>query len=237
MRTGPMLEIMGDLVRTLVLIAMVGIILDMLVPGDNYRRYLRMVIGLIILLMVIKAISEFTGRDFADVFAMAEWSVTDDDDAGLIADQGQLMLEQNRQKAVHECQRVLGKYLRDRISDWEGWELTDLEIVFDHQPADGGRPDGARNIYEQFEDISLIKVFLAEPREPRAGNEQLEGGGRIRIEAIPPIDIGGRPKEDASSMEAEGDHTVAEPQFLQSRIAELLQVPTSKVKIVIVARN
>lgn len=238
-----MLEIMGDLVRTLVLIAMVGIILDMLLPEDNYRRYLRMVIGLIILLMVIKAISEFTHRDFADVFAMAEWSVSDDD-AALIADQGQLLLEQNRQKAVLECQRMLGDYLREQITDWEGWELADLEIIFDYQPADGGRFEPAQNIFEQFENISLIKVLLSEQGTgDGAGdgadndNAGIEGGGRIKIEPISPIDVGGRAREDASLKVVEGDPAIDEPQFLQSRIADLLQVAPSKVKIMIVARN
>lgn len=232
-----MLEIMGDLVRTLVLIGMVGIILEMLVPEDDYRRYLRMVIGLLILLMVIKAISGFVGRDFSDVFASAEWSIPESEVEAVVG-QGQLMLEENRQMAVRECQKMLGDYLREQVTDWAGWELADLEIVFDHRPQERGWPRSQpQNIYEQFENISLVKVFLTAPRadDGRAGN----GNGGIRIEAVPPVNIGGQSREEdvISADPGDDDATVVTLQPLQNRIADLLQISPTKVEIMITDRN
>jgi len=231
-----MLEIMGDLVRTLVLIAMVGIVLDMLVPEDDYRRYLRMVIGLLILLMVIKAISGFLGRDFSDVFASAKWNVADNE-VEAVAEQGQLLLEENRRIAVRECQKMLCDYLREQVADWEGWELADLEIVFDQNAAKERWPHRQpQNIFEQFENISLVKVFLTVPGADDGRVEDVNGG--IRIEAIPPVIIGGGPEEDVVSAEpADDDAAVVTLQPLQKRIADLLQISPAKVEIVTTDRN
>lgn len=57
-----MVALLGELSRNLVVIIFINVLLEMLMPQGQYHRYIRMVTGLIVVLMVVSAMSQILGR-------------------------------------------------------------------------------------------------------------------------------------------------------------------------------
>ncbi len=57
-----MVALLGELSRNLLVIIFINVLLEMLMPQGQYHRYIRMITGLIVVLMVVNAMSLVLGR-------------------------------------------------------------------------------------------------------------------------------------------------------------------------------
>lgn len=233
-----MIEILGDLVRTLVLIALVSLILDMLVPGDEYRRYVRMVIGFIILLVIINAVTEFTRRGQVDIFAIADIPVTTKEQ-NFLEEEGQNLREHTRQQVIQKYNRMVRDYLAGQIKQMGEWELTEIKIEFAKNLTETGRDPSETYLYAEFGDISMVKAFLtsnetAKPEDTAAGTDIT-----IDITGVPPVQIGDPPDEPESdhngdttdSLYENGDYN-REKTLIKEHIAGRLQIAPEKIEVI-----
>ena len=123
-----MLEIIGELVVALVLIALVSLVLEMLVPSENYRRYVRMVVGLVILLMVINAFSVLFRGERVSPHFLGNIPASTEGQQDFIVEEGTRLWELNQQQVINQYESVVKDYLREEINQWEDWNLIDLEL-------------------------------------------------------------------------------------------------------------
>jgi len=57
-----MLTILGELTRNLLVIIFLNVLLEMLLPQGHFHRYIRLVTGLVLILMVLNTMSLILGR-------------------------------------------------------------------------------------------------------------------------------------------------------------------------------
>ena len=66
------LETIGMLVRTLIVIAVLAVVLDMLLPQNQFRTYLKMVMGLLVIVAVLQVVGQTLDEEWlADLPALA----------------------------------------------------------------------------------------------------------------------------------------------------------------------
>ncbi len=238
-----MIEILGDLIRTLVLIALVSLILDMLVPGDDYRRYLRMVIGLIILLLVVNAITNFTRRGEVDIFAIADIPVSPAEQ-GLLAEEAQRIWELNRQQILMEYNRMIKNYLEGEVKQLGGWELTDIELEFANDQWDQqGESLSQAYTYADFGDISMVRAFISSTKNPEVEGAEIRSDISVTVTEVPPVQIGDRSNDhngyetETPDLNDENHDVNQEMSFIQDHIAGLLQMSPQKIKVIVVTED
>lgn len=230
-----MLEIIGELVRTLVLIAMVSVVLDMLVPGEDYRRYLRMVIGLIILLLVIKAVSDVTRREHAEIFAFAGFPLREAEQ-DIIAREGRRLWELNQHQTLEEYRNMIKGYLSTEINKRGEWELTELELIFSDNLFEEGGEYGFGGYHPQFGQIDLVRAYIARPRESVPGDPGARDGIWITVDEVTPVSIGdyaAEPGQEVPVPEEEIAAVAEDAETLRNHISSILQVPVETVEVVI----
>lgn len=115
-----------ELVRSLALIAIFASFCELLLPSSNFRSYLRLVVGLLVIAMVLQPILALkgTGLDIEGLLAMNSWSVpaVDSQDNSWVAEQ---TLKTVEQQLAAEVSEYLGYH-------YPGYQVSvSLDVSFD----------------------------------------------------------------------------------------------------------
>lgn len=169
-----MLEIAGNLARTLVLIVMVAALLDMLIPQSHFRQYLRMVIGMLVLLMVVNALANLTGRSLN--FVLPSFA-TEHTEYSRIQEEGRKLWEQSRELAIEQYRETLSLYIQEELKAFGDWELRKLDVLIEEDPGnpDFGRLNGARVFISPLKgdkDTGVSSPVVVDP--VRIGDHELD---------------------------------------------------------------
>lgn len=126
-----MLAVVGDLVRNLVVIIFLNALLEMLLPGGEYRRYIRLVTGLIVVLMVVGTIGALLGKAprLEPVMGEQEPPAVFGDSSGQAEDVEAIY----RQQVLRQCRERVTKLMEDEIAATGKWELAEAAIVLDEE--------------------------------------------------------------------------------------------------------
>lgn len=197
-----MLERIGDLVRNLVVVIFVAALLEMLIPQGSFSRYLRLVTGLLVILLVVTFIGTLVNRlpeelSFAPVTAAAG----EQDQA-----QGRQLWRLNQQKALNVYRSAVTKLIEEEILSRERWIPASISLRIEEDqtnPLFG-------SIYQ-----AVIKITSAPEIAAPADRS-------IRIE---PVKIG--PSSQAGQESMSG-HRVPE---LESALARRLQLPAELIEV------
>lgn len=199
-----MLALVGGLVRNLVVIIFLNALLEMLLPQGEFRRYIRLLTGLIVILMVVGTIATLLGR-----VPRIEPAFGGESPAAAPGEPGDGQAERleltGRRHLLEQCRAGLEQVLREELAA-KGWELVEAALVLDEDPASAafGAP----------RELSLLV----------RGRTAAAAG--VAPVAIAPV----RPGEAASGEEGAG---AGERQpALEKALADLLELPLEKVTVV-----
>ncbi|NLY39629.1 MAG: hypothetical protein GX044_10090 [Firmicutes bacterium] len=206
-----MLEICGNLARNLVLIVFVNLLLEMLLPQGHFQRYIRLVTGLIVVVLVVGAINVFLGK----VPAYFEAVPT----AALIAPQGadatrEQLLRFNRKQALSLYTAFLEEAVRREVEQEGLWSLVEMELMLEDDPE-----------HARYGDLYRLKVAV---KKAAAG-----AGGEVEAVRVDPVTM--EPTEPG----ADDGAAVDEPQrqrvaALERALAERLQLAPGIVTVTVV---
>lgn len=198
------METVRVLVHNLIIIGVLAVFLEMLLPVGDMRRYLRMVMGFLIIIAVLQAIGNMVHHEFGREFLLP---AVDENGSRLedIMTAGQALLEENRGKALEEYRRGVAGQVLALARLKEGVKVADAEVEVDTNP------DG--NGFGQLKEIRLVVT-----------------GSEPQTEMIEPVtvQVGEKPAGELPG-EAVSDQLQAD---LVAAIAGFYGLPCDRVKIV-----
>jgi len=136
-----MSALISGLIRNLVVIIFLNLLLEMMLPRGEFHRYIRLVTGLIVILMVVGTMSVLVRRvpelepALAAPFAGAGGGAA-------AAEQVEKAGEAYRRQVLQQCRAALEVQLRKEIAAWGEWELAEAAIVLeeDYNSGSFGEP-------------------------------------------------------------------------------------------------
>ncbi len=155
------MEVIRSLVQNLVVIIILAMFLEMLLPAGEMRKYVKMVMGLLIIIAVVQAVGDLTRWDYhTDMPSLTQ--KTDEKAVTRIMEAGKSITSEQRQKAVEQYREGLAGQIMALTGT--GKEATVLEVEVNVQSKEGE---------VDFGRINEVVLYVA--REPgTAGQEQKE---------------------------------------------------------------
>ena len=162
------MDVLRQLIQTIVVIVILAVFLEMLLPRGDMRRYVKMVMGLLIIVAVLQSVTGVINsdvlRDIPDVTeARSGYQPVPLED---IMAAGQSLSDANRQEAAQQYSRGIARQVMSLAA-----LNNDLQVV-----------DASVQLHESTNEISSITVFCSsgakQPPTPTAqDNAGLDGSG------------------------------------------------------------
>ncbi len=197
-----MMELLGGLARNLIIVVFVHTLLEMLSPQGQFHRYIRLVTGLIVILMVVSAISALLGRLPAESAA----AVPGPDPGTEAGEQAARLWRLNRERSLSVYREALHEVVREEIEASGQWVVVETRFVLEEDP-----------YAEQFGVIRRMEVRVRE-----AGN----GAGAIEPVRIEPMSPEPEPGAGGQAEPADPIDPAARP-----RLADLEQALVRRLQL------
>jgi len=179
------LETLRLLVQNLIIIVILAVILEMLLPNGEMRRYTKMVLGLMVVVAVVQAMHGLSG---GILFREAEeytWrSPPGPEKAADILDRGRRLEAENRRKAVDQYKKGVERQISALVGQDENIMLVgaDLKIQDDPEKKDFGRIQEVTLILGRDGGTGSVKpvnvtVDVDKARNPAGGDPPPEYSG------------------------------------------------------------
>ena len=201
-----MIDTIGGMVQTLVVVVVIATILDMLLPQNRFQQYLRLVVGMLVLLIIINAIAGLLGRGEQ---YLEEAVFLPEEEIEEISGKGEEMWEENQQAIIEEYRHRLEEYIEEGLQA-EGWQLHRLHLEIEE---DFNSPEFGR--------IRKVEAGVTplEEEEERTTNGEIE---RLKVE---PVRIG---EEEGKETEESRWEPLPEQ---QREVASRLGIRAEKVRV------
>jgi len=92
-------ELIRELIQTIIVIVVLGVLVEMLLPSGDMRRYVKMVMGLLIIMAILQAAADVVNSDFMQEVPAVTVSETGTPPMEDIMAAGQELAGQDREKA------------------------------------------------------------------------------------------------------------------------------------------
>lgn len=106
------METLQNLVRELVILVILGVFLELLLPEGDFRRYVRMVLGLLIIVSVLQAAVSFWHRDLATDLSWVSLGQPDQATTGEIIREGERLWDRGQSQAMGKYEEGLARQIR-----------------------------------------------------------------------------------------------------------------------------
>lgn len=198
------MAVLAELVRNLVVVIFINMLLEMLLPHGQFQRYIRLITGLIVILLVINTFNTLLGRPFRagdviDVMAVPEPAADRET-------RGMELWRHNQTSALAVYRDSLRELLRSEIESDGRWVLRDAIFELEEDPDK-----------DTFGAIYRVGVTV----------EASDGGtgGGIEPVTIEPVVIGSRMQEQEEDI-----HLERVPE-LEQALARLLHLDPAVVTV------
>jgi len=175
-------EVIRNLVQNLIVIIILAMFLEMLLPAGEMRKYVKMVMGLLIIIAVVQAVGDLARWDYqADLPSLAQKA--DEKTAAGILEAGKKISSEQRQKAVEQYREGLANQIMALTRTARDTTVLGVEVNVQSKESE---PDFGR----------IDKVVLYVAREPGTAEEKKSvSAGEV---APVVVRVAGRnnPKED-----------------------------------------
>lgn len=197
-----MSAVVGDLIRNLVVIIFLNALLEMLLPQGEFHRYIRLITGLIVILMVVGTIAALTGRLSRLEPAAVPEAGAGEGAAALRGDED-VSAAYSRQ-VLQRCRSVLESMIDEEVAASGEWRLEEVNVILE----------------EDYSSSSFGTPLRVELRVRAAG----AGEGRVDPVSIEEVTVGlqDKPAEGPPS----GPHFLPE---LEQSLAGLLGLSSQQV--------
>lgn len=174
-----MSAVVGDLIRNLVVIIFLNALLEMLLPQGEFHRYIRLITGLIVILMVVGTIAALTGRLSRLEPAAVPEAGAGEGAAALRGDED-VSAAYSRQ-VLQRCRSVLESMIDEEVAASGEWRLEEVNVILE----------------EDYSSSSFGTPLRVELRVRAAG----AGEGRVDPVSIEEVTVGlqDKPAEGAPS--------------------------------------
>lgn len=173
-----MIELLKELTRNLVLLLLLATFLEMLLPKSHLSRYIRLVVGLFVLLTILQPLTELLDRQENIRLPIRE---PPQEQLEAIINRGVQLGEQYKQTALHAAQERLEQQLEAMLYLAHGMDGVKVDLTLEHHEETGPRIKHA-----------AILITLPSPQEPETGT---------RIAKVEPVLIGEEPNRKAVQKE------------------------------------
>lgn len=207
-----MSSVMGDLVRNLIIIIFLNALLEMMLPRGEFHRYIRLVTGLIVILLVVSAIGALMGGIPRLEPVIAANPVEAENSAlTLTAREHDGVGSAYSRQVLVQCRTALENLLSEEIAARGEWRLAEARLLLDE--------DGSCGSFGAPLQIDLLVKA--------AGGER----GRVIPVSIEPVAVG--EERDAAGDAADG--SAAGPPLtlpeLERSLAALLKISPAQVTV------
>jgi stage III sporulation protein AF len=202
-----MSAVIGDLIRNLVVIIFLNALLEMMLPRGEFHRYIRLVTGLIVILMVVGTIAALIGKlPRLEPVVAARTAAADSTAAPGRQSEG-VSAAYSRQ-VLQQCRAALEIMLREEIAASGKWQLVEAVLILeeDYRSSSFGTP---------------LKVDLLV--KAAAGKSD-----RIAPVSIEPVAVG--PQESAAENTSGPDLRLPE---MEQSLAGLLELSPAQVTVTV----
>ncbi len=157
-----MIDSIGNLIRYIVILIFLATLLEMILPHGQFRRYLRMLVGILLILTILSPIQNIMriapGWD-APVFLAAP---SGKEDLALILQRGEKLREEGYKDAVVNYRYHLFTIVEKLLTQEFSAELLELRVTLDEDP--------------QSTEFGAIKNMVVVACEKRSASSSTENG-------------------------------------------------------------
>lgn len=143
------METLRVLVQNLIILVILAILLEMLLPGGEMRRYIKMVLGLMVIVAVIQGINGLSGGGLFKEVEEYAWRQGSEDKGKLdILQKGKLLDEENKRRAMEQYRSGLEKQVAGLAGLDGKIKLSGAVVKIQDDPAKGD--------YGKIKEINLL---------------------------------------------------------------------------------
>lgn len=201
------METLRLLVQNLIIIIVLAVLLEMILPDSEMRRYTRMVLGLMIIVAVIQAMSSLSGGGlFREIEEYAWRSPPDRGRQVDILDQGRRLDEENRKQALDQYKKGVERQISALLGAEGKMSLVGADLKVQDNPS--GKDFG------RIQEISLV----------------LGGEGGVRAVDQISVAVGGKGPEGGTAGEAPPEYAEAASRAARI-VADFYNLPREQVRV------
>ncbi|ARU62212.1 stage III sporulation protein AF [Tumebacillus avium] len=172
-----MMEFLSEWMRGLILIIFLAVVLDMILPNNAMQRYVKLVMGLLIILLMLSPVLKLYGTSVYELDFALDKFLTKEGVGNLksideITAQGQRLQEQQASTTVEQWKAMVSENVKQTVEHGYGVTVDSVEMRVT-QDAEG-----------QPTAIEYLAVIVMP--KPEAGT-----GAAKPVEAVEPVIIGG----------------------------------------------
>lgn len=135
-----MLRIIGEIVRQVALIGILAGLLEMLLPQRAMGRYVRLVLGLFVLVAILSPLAEILRR--GEVLDVVAWDLRPDNLRESSFDQIQTWTAAGEETALKIFRQRVAGQMRSLISLMPGVKTVEVEVEAEREKTQGARISG-----------------------------------------------------------------------------------------------
>ncbi len=224
-----MIAVIGELVEHLVIIIFLAVVLEMLLPYGVFRRYLRMVTGILLILVLlspVQKIMQIAPYWEEPAFLSGFEAEADGRELALILGRGKEISEHSTGAALEEYRSRLYTFIEKELLHHD-YELVSLELSVEEDP------ESPR--FGSLEKINALVRDVAGNGEEAA--ESSTGVGPVIEEVIVSVSLDGdNGREEHGGSDGKADsckdrECIEKAAQLENHLAALLELPLSKVRV------
>ncbi|AEF94959.1 Sporulation stage III protein AF [Desulfotomaculum nigrificans CO-1-SRB] len=207
------LESIKTLVQVLVVIIVLAVFLEMLLPNNQMHSYVKMVMGLMVVVLVLETAAGLIKQDFKlEVPVLSRTSAGVDK---ILAD-GQKLAGDQKQQALAEYRRGIEKQVLALAKLNHGLNVTGAQVKVSSDPADG---DYGR----------LIGIVLEVTPDQAAGNE----GDANSVRPVQQVEVTVGAVDPANQSPAGKSLDSKKAKELAQTVANFYNLPVDRVQVVL----
>jgi len=129
-------EVIRELIQTIIVIVVLAVLVEMLLPSGDMRRYVKMVMGLLIIMAILQAAAGVLHSDFMHEVPAVTVSDTDAPTLDDIMTAGQEMAGQDREKAEKQFSEGLSDQVMALVGMNSEIQAVDARVSLDGDNSD-----------------------------------------------------------------------------------------------------
>ena len=208
------METLRLLVQNLIVIAVLAVFLEMLLPASQLRSYVKMVMGLLIVVAVLQTAGNVIKGDW--LAEMPDFTVPEDKteaNIGDIIENGKKLTEANTARAVEEYKKGISRQVSALVGLDGNVEVisTDVVVQEDRSAKDFGR-------------VREIRLLL--------GRQCNEKKGSVVIEPVDQVTVGSQASGAEGGKAGIPSELRSSVEKLSSTVANFYNIPPEQVKVI-----
>lgn len=179
------MEAIRSLVQNIIIIVILAVFLEMFLPGGELKKYVKMIMGLLIIIAMVQAVGAMVRWDYSGSLS----SLSNEGDkmrVNGVIEAGKKISGDQEQIAIEQYRTGIARQVAALTSIYRETPVVDVDVKVQ---SDSSQPE-----YGQIKEIVL---YVAQ----NAGEPQAQGG--IAIEEVEPVTV------TAGSGDGSGSHTSA----------------------------